>query len=165
MLTRPTPVPTRYDSLANAPAVSLVVPVRNEAGNVLVLAAEIERAMDGHCDFELIFVNDGSTDMTAAEIDALMRRRPWVREIRHACSCGKSAALRTGARTARAAVIVTLDGDCQNDPSYVPAMLAELEAGGPRRGLVSGQRLGRKDTGFQEAAIADSQPCAARDPA
>ncbi len=150
MLSRSTQTPRRDQHAAATPAVSLIVPVRNEAGNILVLVAEIERAMEGREDFELIFVNDGSTDMTAAEIDALMSRRPWVREIRHALSCGKSAALRTGARAARAPVIVTLDGDCQNDPSYVPALLAELAAGGPRRGLVSAQRRGRQDTGFKK---------------
>jgi dolichol-phosphate mannosyltransferase len=147
---RPNSNAQRYDSPATGPAVSLVVPARNEAGNILVLAAEVEQALAGRCEFELIFVNDGSTDMTAVEIGAVSRRRPWVREIRHANSCGKAAALRTGVRAARAPVIVALDGDCQNDPAYLPAMLAELEAGGPRRGLVSGQRIGRKDTGFKK---------------
>jgi dolichol-phosphate mannosyltransferase len=130
------------------PAISVVVPVRNEAGNVAPLIAEIAAALAGRA-FEVIYVNDGSQDGTAEELRGLMAARPWLRQIRHAQSCGQSAAIRTGVAAARAAVVVTLDGDGQNDPGYLPALIAALEAGAPRLGLVAGQRVGRKNSGFK----------------
>jgi glycosyltransferase involved in cell wall biosynthesis len=78
-----------------------------------------------------------------------MATRPHLRQIRHEQSCGQSAAVRTGVRAARAPVIITIDGDGQNDPSFMPAFLRALEAAGPGCGLVQGQRIGRKDTGFK----------------
>ena len=78
-----------------------------------------------------------------------MATRPHLRQIRHELSCGQSAAVRTGVRAARAPVIITIDGDGQNDPSFMPAFLRALEAAGPGCGLVQGQRIGRKDTGFK----------------
>jgi dolichol-phosphate mannosyltransferase len=138
--------------MANAtdPAVSVVVPVRNEAGNVGPLVEEIERVLDGR-PFEIVYVNDGSTDATAAELKALMATRPHLRHVRHAQSCGQSAAVRTGAGAARAPIVVTLDGDGQNDPAFIPALVSALEAGAPRVALIAGQRVGRKDTGFKKA--------------
>src|SRR5579872_1510482 len=130
------------------PAVSVVVPVRNEAGNIAPLIAEIADALKGR-KFEIVFVNDGSTDATERELRDLMDGRPWLRQIRHARSCGQSAAVRTGAAMARAPIIVTLDGDGQNDPAFVPALIAALEVGGPRLGLVAGQRVGRKASEFK----------------
>ncbi len=132
------------------PRFSVVVPVRNEEGNVAPLVADIEAACGPVGPFELIYVNDGSTDGTAAVLDDLIATRPWLRQLKHVQSCGQSAAVRTGVRHARAPVIVTLDGDGQNDPSFIPAMLAALAAGGPAMGLVQGQRLGRKATGFKK---------------
>jgi len=131
------------------PAVAVVVPVRNEAGNVAPLVEEIATAL-GNTAFELIYVNDGSTDATEAELVALMATRPWLRQVKHATSCGQSAAVRTGVSRARAPVVVTLDGDGQNNPAFIPALLKALEAGSPRVGLVAGQRVGRKDTGFKK---------------
>lgn len=142
-------MPGTTEIAQQAPAVSLVVAVRNEAENVTPLTEEIAAAMDGRWSFELIFVNDGSTDDTGAVVDHLMVGRPWVRQINHATSCGKAAAVRTGVAAARAPLIVTLDGDCQNDPSFIPAMVRALETGGDRVGLVAGQRVGRRDTGFK----------------
>jgi dolichol-phosphate mannosyltransferase len=133
---------------APEPAVSVVVPVRNEAGNVAPLVAEIAAALSGRA-FEIVYVNDGSSDATAAELQGLMAERPWLRQIRHARSCGQSAAVRTGVAMARAPIAVTLDGDGQNDPAFIPALLAKLEAGWPRLGLVAGQRVGRQSTGFK----------------
>ncbi|MGE3247633.1 MAG: glycosyltransferase family 2 protein, partial [Beijerinckiaceae bacterium] len=92
------------------PRISIVVPVRNEQGNVEKLVGEIEVALSGLEPFEIIYVNDGSTDGTAAEIDALRRTRPHLRQVRHAQSCGQSAAVRTGVRAARADIVATLDG-------------------------------------------------------
>src|SRR5262249_39488956 len=132
------------------PAVSVVVPVRNEAGNVAPLVEEIAAALEGAATFEIIYVNDGSTDATEAELTALMATRHWLRQVKHGASCGQSAAVRTGASRARAPVVVTLDGDGQNNPAFIPALLKTLEGGSPRIGLVAGQRTGRKDTGFKK---------------
>src|SRR6185295_15057473 len=120
----------------------------NEAGNIAPLVAEIEAALQGR-DFEIVYVNDGSRDATDAELRQLMAERPHLRQIRHAQSCGQSAAVRSGVAAARAAAVATLDGDGQNDPAFIPALVAALEAGGPRMGLVAGQRVGRKATGFK----------------
>jgi glycosyltransferase involved in cell wall biosynthesis len=134
-----------------APRISVVVPVRNEAANVAPLLAEIEAALSGsEGGFEVVFVDDGSTDGTGAALAALQDGRPWLRHIRHAESCGQSAAIRTGVAAARGAVVATLDGDGQNDPAFLPRMLAALAEGGPGCGLVAGQRVGRKDTGFKK---------------
>jgi len=132
-----------------APAVSVIVPVRNEAENVAPLADEIAAAMNGRWSFELVFVNDGSTDDTALALGRLVAERPWVRQINHAMSCGQSAAVRTGVAAARAPLVATLDGDGQNDPSLIPALVRALEIGGNRTGLVAGQRVGRRDSGFK----------------
>jgi dolichol-phosphate mannosyltransferase len=131
------------------PAISVVVPVRNEAGNIAPLVAEIAAALQGR-NFEIVYVDDGSQDDTGQELRGLMTERPWLRQIRHAQSCGQSAAVRTGVAMARASVVVTLDGDGQNDPAFIPALIERLEAGGPRYGLVAGQRTGRKATGFKK---------------
>ncbi len=101
------------------PAISVVVPVRNEAGNVAPLVAEIAAALQGHV-FEVVYVNDGSTDATEQELRGLMAQRPWLRQVRHAQSCGQSAAVRTGVAAARAPIVATLDGDGQNDPAFLP---------------------------------------------
>jgi dolichol-phosphate mannosyltransferase len=135
---------------AAPPAVSVVVPVRNEAGNIAPLVAEIAAALGEIRNFEVIYVNDGSTDRTEAELTQLMASRPWLRQIKHGTSCGQSAAVASGVRHARASVIVTLDGDGQNDPAFIPALLTALAAGAPRIGLVAGQRVGRKATGFKK---------------
>ena len=134
---------------ATAPlAVSLVIPVYNEAGNLTPLMAEIDRALAAHA-FEVIVVDDGSTDGTARELEALAGRYAWLRRLRHATSCGKSAAVKTAAARARAPLLVTLDGDGQNDPAFIPSFLARMAEAGPDCGLVHGQRLGRKDTAFK----------------
>jgi dolichol-phosphate mannosyltransferase len=132
------------------PAVSVIVPVKNEAGNIAPLIDEIVAALGAGARFEIIYVNDGSTDGTEAELAALMTSRPWLRQVKHAASCGQSSAVRTGVSHARAPVAVTLDGDGQNDPTFIPTMLKVLEAGAPRIALVAGQRVGRKDTGFKK---------------
>jgi len=132
------------------PAVSIVVPVRNEAGNIAPLVAEIAAALGDGASFEIIYVNDGSTDATEAELSELIASRPWLRQIRHRSSCGQSAAVASGVRHARASVVVTLDGDGQNDPVFIPALIAALANGEPRIGLIAGQRVGRKATGFKK---------------
>jgi dolichol-phosphate mannosyltransferase len=132
------------------PAVSVVVPVRNEAGNIALLVAEIAKALEGQWSFEVVYVDDGSSDGTEAELKRLMTQHAWLRRVRHKQSCGQSAAVRTGVAAARAPIVATLDGDGQNDPAFIPALVRALEAGNPRVGLVAGQRIGRKSSGFKK---------------
>ncbi len=131
------------------PRLTVVVPVKNEAMNVVPLLDEIARACAPLAPFEAIYVDDGSTDATAAELAKARTTRPWLRVLRHAQSCGQSAAVRTGARAARAPIVATLDGDGQNDPAFIPQLVAALEAAGERTGLAAGQRIGRKDGAFK----------------
>ncbi|WP_257164870.1 glycosyltransferase family 2 protein [Bradyrhizobium sp. SRS-191] len=131
-------------------AVSIVVPVRNEAGNITPLITEIAAALDGLWPYEIIYVNDGSTDDTAQRLADEMARRPNLRVLRHEKSSGQSAAVRSGIRAARGGMVATLDGDGQNNPAFLPDLLAALEKGGAGVGLVAGQRVGRKDTGFKK---------------
>jgi dolichol-phosphate mannosyltransferase len=135
---------------AAAVEVSIVVPVRNEAGNVAPLIEEIAAALDGRWRYEIIYVNDGSTDATPALIAAIMKSRANLRRIDHASSSGQSAAVRSGVRAARGAIVATLDGDGQNNPAFLPALIAAVQNGGGRVGLAAGQRVGRKDTGFKK---------------
>ena len=124
---------------------SVVIPVFNESENVLPLLDEIERALAPLGSFEAIFVDDGSTDDTASVLaDAAAAGRP-VRVLRHRQRSGQSAAVRTGARAARAEWVGTLDGDGQNDPADLPALLARaLEHDHPM--LVGGLRKKRQDS-------------------
>ncbi len=135
---------------ATAPAVSVVVPVRNEAGNIAPLVNEISAALQGSWLFEVVYVNDGSSDGTEAELKRLKGQWPWLRQIKHARSCGQSSAVRTGVAAARAPVVVTIDGDGQNDPAFIPRLIEALLAGAPRVGLIAGQRVGRKATAFKK---------------
>jgi dolichol-phosphate mannosyltransferase len=130
--------------------VSIVVPVRNEAENIGPLIAEIAAALDGRWKYEIIYVNDGSTDASGERIAAIMKQRENLRQIRHATSSGQSAAVRSGVRAARGAIVATLDGDGQNNPAFLPDLISAIEKGGERVGLVAGQRVGRKDTGFKK---------------
>ena len=123
----------------------MVVPVKNEAGNIASLLAEIESACAALAPFEVIYVDDGSTDATLALLTEAARAKPWLRVLRHARSGGQSAAVRSGVAAARAPVVATLDGDGQNDPAFIPALFAALEQAGPGAGLAQGQRVGRKD--------------------
>jgi dolichol-phosphate mannosyltransferase len=132
------------------PAVSIVVPVKNEAGNIEPLVAEIAAALRADGNFEIVYVDDGSTDATPEQLLALMQSRPWLRAIRHAVPCGQSAAIRTGVIQALAPIVVTLDGDGQNDPAFIPALIRALAAGAPKVGLVAGQRVRRKATSFKK---------------
>ena len=131
-------------------AVSIVVPVRNEAENILPLIEEIAAALDDRWPYEIIYINDGSTDATSERLAAAMKQRANLRQIRHAVSSGQSAAVRSGVRAARGTIVATLDGDGQNNPAFLPELIAALEKGGDRVGLAAGQRVGRKDTGFKK---------------
>jgi glycosyltransferase involved in cell wall biosynthesis len=126
---------------------SIVIPVRNEAGNIAPLIAEIVAALDGRARYEIIYVDDGSVDATAAEIAQLQANAPQLRLLRHAKSCGQSAAIRSGAKAARGRWIATLDGDGQNDPADIPALwrIAEASPAVPPL-LVAGHRTRRRDS-------------------
>jgi glycosyltransferase involved in cell wall biosynthesis len=133
------------------PAIAVVVPVRNEAGNIAPLVDEIAAALTGRWSFEVVYVNDGSSDQTEGELAGLMRERPWLRQIKHEVSCGQSAAVRSGVIAARAPFIVTIDGDGQNDPAFIPQLFeALLLKGDPHPGLVAGQRVKRRASGFKK---------------
>lgn len=121
--------------------ISVVIPVCNEADNVEPLAREIQAALADCLPFEIIFVDDGSTDNTVAAVRlARAAGIPEIRLLRHSYRCGQSAAIHTGVRAARADWIVTLDGDGQNDPADIPVLIAAQKAGGEDLRLVMGNR-------------------------
>lgn len=123
---------------------SVVVPVRNEQENVGVLLAEINLALANSIQHEIIYVDDGSTDGTFAELQRLKSQYPQLRTIRHQRSCGQSTAVRTGVKAAQYDWVATLDGDGQNDPADIPKLLAALKEGVE---LVGGnRRASRRDT-------------------
>ena len=123
---------------------SVVIPAKDEAGNLPGLVTEIGAALAGR-PFEVLVVDDGSTDETGRVLaEMAAASAPWLRHIRHAQSCGQSASIRTGVRYARGRVIVTIDGDGQNDPRFIPQMLSAMEADGGDVAMVAGERQGRK---------------------
>ncbi len=126
---------------------SVVIPAKNEAGSVAAQLDELDRVLRPLAPFEVVYVVDGSTDGSLREL--ARADRDWLRVIVHAESCGKSAALLTGIRAARAPLCATLDGDGQNDPRYVLDLVAALEAGGPDVALAVGQRTRRGDGAFK----------------
>lgn len=135
------------------PELSVVVPVHDEEDNVAALIAEIRAALDGGVDFEIVYVDDGSSDGTLARLRAEAESCDRLRVLRHVACKGQSAAVATGVRAARAPVIATLDGDGQNDPADIPALLARLRAeGDPDSLMVAGWRATRKDTWVKRAS-------------
>jgi dolichol-phosphate mannosyltransferase len=126
-----------------SPLLSVVVPVKNEAPNIAPLIAEIRAALAG-VKHEIVYVDDGSTDGTADALAAEAAAAPLVRR-RHAQSCGQSAAIVTGVRAASGQWIATLDGDGQNDPADIPALLARAQSE-PGLVLIAGHRVHRKDS-------------------
>jgi dolichol-phosphate mannosyltransferase len=132
---------------------SLVVPVRNEQDNVLPLLEEIHAALQESGEFEVIYVDDGSTDATRARLTEALSRFPKLRVLVHGERCGQSAALLTGFRAARGEWIVTLDGDGQNDPADIPRLLAAREqAGRADLHLICGTRTKRQDSPLKRVA-------------
>jgi glycosyltransferase involved in cell wall biosynthesis len=147
-----------------APLISVVVPVKDEAGNVAPLAREIVAALKGE-PHEILFVDDGSSDGTAAALTALKAEIPELRVLSHSRNLGQSRGIRTGVHAARGGIIVTLDGDGQNDPADIPKLLSALRAD-PQAAMVSGVRIRRQDStsrrlasrlgnGFRSALLGD----------
>jgi glycosyltransferase involved in cell wall biosynthesis len=126
--------------------ISVVVPVKDEAGNVAPLAREIAQALEGER-FEIIFVDDGSSDATIDELQGLRGQIP-LRILAHGKNLGQSRALRTGVRAAKAPMVVTLDGDGQNDPADIPKLVAGFRGGAadPDFGMMAGERAKRQDS-------------------
>ncbi len=130
------------------PWLSIIIPAKNESDNLEFVTSGIAEACDPFGPYEVIYVDDGSTDDTAARVLALRARFPMLRLVQHATSAGQSAAIHSGVQVARGSVICTLDGDGQNPPSEIPKLLARLEGTAFPEGvaLIAGQRVGRQDT-------------------
>lgn len=133
---------------------SVVIPVCNEAENVAPLAREIQAALAQHHPFEIIFVDDGSADSTAAAVNAAREAGiPEIRLLQHSRRSGQSAAVWTGVRAARADWIATLDGDGQNDPADIPALIDALSrAADESLRLIMGNRKMRQDNWLRRAS-------------
>ncbi len=130
--------------------ISVVVPVHNESPNVVRLLDEIGAALTGAARFEAVFVDDRSGDDTARVLADYAKTHSWLVVVLHRNNCGQSTAVRTGVRAARGEVVATLDGDGQNDPADIPALLARwraLRQGGAQQPvLIAGWRAKRRDT-------------------
>jgi dolichol-phosphate mannosyltransferase len=130
------------------PALSVVIPVHNESTNIESLITEVGAALVGNIEFELIVVDDYSSDNTREVLDAALKSRPWLRVLHHQGNAGQSTAILTGVRAAGAAWVATLDGDGQNDPADIPALL-EMHRERPDLGMICGHRHKRRDTALR----------------
>ena len=131
----------------SVPELSVVVPVHDEAANIAPLIAEIDAALGGRIEFEIVYVDDGSGDASAEELARARRRHPRLKVLRHRAQCGQSAALGTGIAAARAEWIATLDGDGQNDPADILSLVeARDESGDPNLRMIAGVRRKRRDS-------------------
>src|SRR3954464_4934195 len=130
--------------MTDSAQISVVVPVKDEAGNVVPLAREIAQALQGER-FEIIFVDDGSSDATIEELATLRALIP-LRILAHGKNLGQSRALRTGVRASKAPMIVTLDGDGQNDPSDIPKLVVGFRqsVADPAFAMLAGERAKRQ---------------------
>lgn len=138
---------TLPETVPGTPLISVVVPVHNEAENIPPLIAAITAALAG-IEHEIIYVDDGSSDASPKILADIAAKLSTLVRVRHRQSCGQSAAVITGVKTARGVFIATLDGDGQNDPADIPAMLdaaLKAEATGPKPVLIAGHRVTRKD--------------------
>jgi dolichol-phosphate mannosyltransferase len=140
--------------------ISIVIPVKDEAGNAGPLAREIAEAMGGLAQnasnkqpsYEIIFIDDGSSDATSAELLSLRGEFPMIRILVHARSFGQSRAVRSGVQAAKGDIIVTLDGDGQNDPADIPKLLEPFANAPATLGMVAGERAKRQDKWSKRAA-------------
>lgn len=135
--------------------VSVIVPVHDEAPNIRPLIEEIYAVLrpgpspgpHPGPNFEIVYVDDGSRDDTYQRLLAMQPEVPELRILRHARACGQSAAIRSGVLAARGRLIVTLDGDGQNDPADIPKLLRAMAPDvGAVPGLVAGHRVNRQDS-------------------
>lgn len=133
------------------PDISVVVPVFDEEGAAPTLAREIAAAFADR-NAEIIFVDDASRDGTRAALKALAAEIPQLRVLGHRRNAGQSRAIRTGVLAARAPIVVTLDGDGQNDPADGPALVDRLLSGPPELALVGGERVKRQDSQAKKLA-------------
>jgi dolichol-phosphate mannosyltransferase len=139
---------TKPETAAGTPLISVVVPVHNEAPNIPPLIAKIGEALAG-IDHEVVYVDDGSSDATPVVLAEIAANLPTLVRVRHRNSCGQSAAVITGVKAARGIFVATLDGDGQNDPADIPAMLEAVvaaEAAGKKPVLIAGHRVKRNDS-------------------
>jgi dolichol-phosphate mannosyltransferase len=125
-----------------SPEISIIIPVYNEAASLSQLQVELFSVMRDY-DHEIVFVDDGSTDDSAKQI----QRSPRIRLLQFVKNCGQSAAIYAGLAMARGRVLVLLDSDLQNDPNDIPRLLEEIEKGAD---LVCGYRAKRQDTWFKK---------------
>lgn len=134
------------------PDLSVVVPVFNEEANIRPLLGEIVAALRGVAEFEVIYVDDASSDGSAAVLAEAKAAYPELRVLRHAVQSGQSTAIRNGVRAARGAWIATLDGDGQNDPADIPKLLALRDQSPAAIKLHAGWRVNRQDSGSKRWA-------------
>jgi len=131
------------------PEISVVIPVCNEAENVEPLAREIHAALQGR-PYEMIFVDDGSTDDTAIVLRRIKFDLPTLRILRHSFRSGQSAAVASGVRGALAPWVATLDGDGQNDPADIPRLIEARDANPAVQLFMGNRKASRKDTAWRK---------------
>ncbi|MFT6071714.1 MAG: glycosyltransferase involved in cell wall biosynthesis [Alphaproteobacteria bacterium] len=125
--------------------ISVIVPIKNEAENITALIHEINHALVLEVDFQIIYVNDGSTDNSLEVLKTLKQSMPHLFIVNHKIVCGQSAAIHSGVQCARHNIIVTLDGDGQNIPANIPMLVSMLRQAQPNVAMVAGQRKIRHD--------------------
>ena len=138
--------------MTDTPQLSVVVPVHNEQDNVAPLVGEIVAALRGVLPFEIVYVDDTSTDATLQRLHALQATTPELRVVRHLTNAGQSTAVRNGVKAARAPWIATLDGDGQNDPADIPRLMAKRDESPAATKLFAGWRVNRQDSGSKRWA-------------
>ena len=131
--------------MAKATEISVVIPVKNEAGNIDQLIKEIDKSLK-LINYEIIYVNDGSIDNTEIELKNNLKKNNRLRVISHKVSQGQSAALRSGVLASTSSLIATLDGDGQNDPSDLKKMVELIKKYKNKLTLIGGVRVNRKDS-------------------
>ena len=138
-------------ALSATPDFSVVVPVFDEGGAAPALAREIAGAFKG-ANFEMVFVNDASRDNTLALLTELKAELPMLRVLSHRRNSGQSRSIRTGILAARAPIVITLDGDGQNDPADAPRLAQALKAGPEELAMIGGERVKRQDSAAKKIA-------------
>src|SRR6185436_12645015 len=141
-------IETLPSHMEETPYLSLVIPCYNEEENVPTLLARVEASLlQTNKPFEVVLVDDGSTDSTAALLAAAMKEKPWLRVLRMAKNGGQSAAFEAGFEAARGQIIATIDADLQNDPEEIPRLLPMLDE--HKVDMITGWRKERQDTPFR----------------